>query len=383
MIYFDWMEPGGNLELGGSSIDIHSAGATNTAGDGARRDGSDARSWCARGTARGTGGWGYRGRWGSWGHCRRREKSREKDMTKQMRNYETCMKLRKSEEKCKIQWKQDAKICKVLGKTPATGSPTGNFKALVLPNPWNQMVNQAELHCDIWQTMSTGAPGAPGAPEGIEAHTNEVNEAPERPLEVEPEARFQAAEKEFLWGLFEVFLFGHVEVSKQYVMPLCLVMQTIASHVKPLQAMEADNEEGKQELDLPKFGTRVECPEQTQRSMLSKISKRFLTGDSRITPFILNFILHINFWAATLWNPCDEAEPRGGLAVFNAPTSQKFHCFFSKSLRFSDQLITSPRVDLTGQLAEAQRLDQEARGRYKTKDEKWRWEMGNCMDKQW
>ena len=101
-------------------------------------------------------------------------------------------------KKCKIQWKQDAKICKVLGKTPATGSPTGNFKALVLPDLWDQMVNQAELHCDIWQTMSTGAPGAPGAPEGIEAHANEVNEAPERPLEVEPEARFQAAEKEFL-----------------------------------------------------------------------------------------------------------------------------------------------------------------------------------------
>jgi len=60
------------------------------------------------------------------------------------------------------------------------------------------MVNQAELHCDVWQKMSTGAPGAPGAPEGIEAHANEVNEAPERPLEVEPEARFQAAEKEFL-----------------------------------------------------------------------------------------------------------------------------------------------------------------------------------------
>lgn len=55
-------------------------------------------------------------------------------MTKQMRNDETCMKLRKSEEKYKIQWKQDAKICKVLGKTPATGSPTGNSKAFVLPN---------------------------------------------------------------------------------------------------------------------------------------------------------------------------------------------------------------------------------------------------------
>ena len=129
--------------------------------------------------------------------------------------------------------------------------------------------------------------------------------------------------------LFEVFLFGHVEVAKQYAMPLCLVMQTIASHVKPLQAMEADNEEGKQELDLPKFGTRVECPEQTQRSMLSKISKRFLTGNSRITPFILNFILHFHFWAATLWNPCDEAEPRGGLAVFNAPVKNFIVCFLN------------------------------------------------------
>jgi len=54
------------------------------------------------------------------------------------------------------------------------------------------------------EALEAVAEGAPGAPEGIEAHTNEVNEAPERPLEVEPEA------------------------------------------------MEADNEEGKQELDLPK-----------------------------------------------------------------------------------------------------------------------------------
>ena len=62
--------------------------------------------------------------------------------------------------------------------------------------------------------------------------------------------------------MFGAFLFGHVvEVAKQYVMPC----HANASHVKlPLQAIEADNEEGKQELDLPEFGTRVECPEQTQ-----------------------------------------------------------------------------------------------------------------------
>ena len=116
--------------------------------------------------------------------------------------------------------------------------------------------------------------------------------------------------------------------------------------------------------------------------MLSKIDERFSKGDSRreilkLHDFEFPFFLICHIFAhdclscysevlGMFWNPSSHAirpSPEEALQQFQCTTFRWF-CFSRQNLWDSLAIINSSLHDLsTGQLAEAQRLDQEARGK--------------------